>query len=148
MPVNHFYGPTVQTFCKNDQNIKKITIFTYFWWQNCDWSGNWWHYAWWHLGDMLCSSGGCDSAIAARCWGKFGKLLPVLTTRHLSPRIHGKVCEACVRSALLHGSKTWGPNCSGSAAMTVPCFAELWYQRPRWNTISFTTTTRQIWGIW
>ena len=31
------------------------------------------------------------SAIAARCcvpWGKFRKLLPVLTTRHLSPRIH------------------------------------------------------------
>ena len=47
-----------------------------------------------YLGDMLCSSGDCDSAIAARCfvaWGKFRKLLPVLTTSHLSPRIWSKV---------------------------------------------------------
>ena len=65
-----------------------------------------------YLGDMLCSGGGCDSAITARCcvtWGKFRKLLPVLTTRHLSPRIRGKVYEACVHSAMLHGSETWGP---------------------------------------
>ena len=34
---------------------------------------------------------------------------PVLTTRHLSCRIRGKVYEAFVRSAMLHGSKTWGP---------------------------------------
>ena len=66
-----------------------------------------------YLGDMLCSSGDCDSAIAARCcvaWGKFRKLLPVLTTRHLSPRICGKVYEACVHSAMLHGSKMWVQN--------------------------------------
>ena len=53
----------------------------------------------------------CDSAIAARCcvaWGKFRKLLPVLTTRHISPRILDKVYEVCIRSAMLHGSKTWG----------------------------------------
>ena len=65
-----------------------------------------------YLGDMLCSSGGCDSAIVARCsvaWGKFRKLLPVLTSRHLSPRIRGKVYEVCVRSAMLHGSQMWGP---------------------------------------
>ena len=64
-----------------------------------------------YLGDMLCSSGSCDSAIAARCcvaWGKFRKLLPVLTTKHLSPRIRGKVYEAWVRSAMLHSSETWG----------------------------------------
>ncbi len=66
-----------------------------------------------YLGDMLNAGGGCDSAIAARCcvaWGKFRKLLPVLTTRHLSPKIRGKVYSACVRSAMLHGSETWGPN--------------------------------------
>ena len=65
-----------------------------------------------YLGDMLCSGEGCDLAFAARCcvaWGKFWTLLPVLTTRHLSPRIHGKVYEARVRSAMLHGSETWGP---------------------------------------
>ena len=45
-----------------------------------------------YLGDLLCSGGGCDSAIAARCcvaWGKFRKLLPLLSTRHLSPGISG-----------------------------------------------------------
>ena len=65
-----------------------------------------------YLGDMLCSGGSCDSAIAARCcvaWGKFRKLLPVLTTKHLSPRIRGKVYEVWVRSAMLHSSETWGP---------------------------------------
>ena len=58
-----------------------------------------------YLGDMLCSGGGYDSAIAAKCcvaWGKFMKLLPVLSSRHLSPRIHS-VCLA-----MLHGSETWG----------------------------------------
>ena len=61
-----------------------------------------------YLGDMLCSGGGCDSVIAARCcvaWGKFRKLLPVLTTRHLSRRIWGKVYKACVHWAMLHCSK-------------------------------------------
>ena len=65
-----------------------------------------------YLGDMLCSGGACDSAISARCcvaWGKFRKLLPVLTSRHLTHKICGKVYEACVRSVMLHGSETWGP---------------------------------------
>ena len=65
-----------------------------------------------YLGDMLCSGGGCDSAIAARCcvaWGKFRKLLPALTSRHLSPEIRGKVYVTCIRSAMIHGSETWGP---------------------------------------
>ena len=65
-----------------------------------------------YLGDILCSGGGCESAIVARCcvaWGKLRKLLSVLTSRHLSPRIRGKVFVACVRSAMLHGSETWGP---------------------------------------
>ena len=66
-----------------------------------------------YLGDMLDAGGGCDAAIAARCcvaWGKFRKLLPVLTTRHLSLKIRGKIYHACVRSAMLHGCETWGPN--------------------------------------
>ena len=47
-----------------------------------------------YLCDILCSG-----AIAARCcvaWGKFRKLLSVLTIRYLSPRICGKVYEVCV----------------------------------------------------
>ena len=66
-----------------------------------------------YLGDMLCSGGGCDSDTAVRgcvVWGKFRKLLPVLTTRHLSPRIHSKVYEACVSLPMFHGSEIWRPN--------------------------------------
>ena len=62
---------------------------------------------------MLCSGGGCDSAIAARycvAWGKCRKLLPVLISRHLSPQVRGKVNTACVCSAMLHVSETWGLN--------------------------------------
>ena len=57
----------------------------------------------------------CDSTIAARCCvacGKFIKLLPVLTTRHLSPKVRSKVSKACVFPAMFHGSKIWGPNTS------------------------------------
>ena len=38
------------------------------------------------------------------------KLLPALTTRHLSARICSEVYTACVLSAMPHGSETWGPN--------------------------------------
>ena len=67
-----------------------------------------------YLGDTL-NAGGCDSAIAGRCcaaWGKFRKLLPLLTSRHISPKSRGQVYSSCVRSAMLHGSETWGPNAS------------------------------------
>ena len=49
---------------------------------------------------------------ATRCdivWGKFKRHLPVLTSKHVSLRTHGKVFNACVRSALLHRSETWAP---------------------------------------
>ena len=65
-----------------------------------------------YLDDMLCFGGGCGSAIAATfcvAWEKFRNLLPVLTTRHLSPRICRKMYQAGVRSAMLHGNETWGP---------------------------------------
>jgi len=67
---------------------------------------------------MLNAGGGCDSAIAARCcaaWGKFRKLLSVLTTRHLSPRVRGKVYSTCIRSAIMllrSEPEPWGPNAS------------------------------------
>ena len=75
-----------------------------------------------YLGDMLRSSWGCDSAIAARCcvaWGKFRKLLPVLTSRHLSPRVCDKVtwpafarlCSMLVK----HGDRR-NPSCGSFAA--------------------------------
>ena len=44
--------------------------------------------------------------------GKFRKLLPLLTSRHISPKSRGQVYSSCVRWAMLHGSETWGPNAS------------------------------------
>ena len=78
-----------------------------------------------YLGDMLCSGGGCDSAIAAR-WctalGKFRKLLPARTTRHLSPRYVARCtrpasARLCFMEAKLGDQRK--PNCGGSAAITV-----------------------------
>ena len=66
-------------------------------------------------GDMLFSGRGCDSAISDRCCmaqGKFRKLLPILTTRHLSPKMCSKVYMTCVRSDMLHSNTMWGPNTS------------------------------------
>ena len=65
-----------------------------------------------YLGDMLSACGGCSFAIITRCctaWGKFKKLLPILTSKHKSLTVRGKVFDACVRCALLHGSETWAP---------------------------------------
>ena len=47
-----------------------------------------------YLGDMLSAGGGCALAIATRCstaWGKFRKLLPILTSKHVPPLTRGKV---------------------------------------------------------
>ena len=65
-----------------------------------------------YLGDMLDAGGGCKLAVTTRCrtaWGKFKRLLPILTSRHVSLITRGKLFTACVRSALLHASETWGP---------------------------------------
>ena len=69
-----------------------------------------------YLDDMFCVKGGCVSTIAPKCWeawGKFRKRLPILTTRHLSPRVCGKVYTACVHPVMLHSicsSKRWWLN--------------------------------------
>ena len=77
-------------------------------------------------GDMLWFGGGCDSAIAARCcmaWGKFRKLLPVQTTRHLLPKIHGMVFRPAFAppcsTVAKHGDQT-PLTCSRSVEMTSP----------------------------
>ena len=64
----------------------------------------------WYLSDMLCSGGGYDNAIAARCcvaWGKLRKLLPVLTSRYHSPKVLGKVYMACVCQLCFMVVKSW-----------------------------------------
>ena len=69
-----------------------------------------------YLGDMLSYGGGCSLAIITRCCtacGKFKKLLPILSSKHISLTVLGKVFDACgLCSALLHGSKTWAPTAS------------------------------------
>ena len=78
-----------------------------------------------YLGDMLCSGGSRDTAVAARCCmasGKCRKLLPVLNLRHFSPKVRGNVYTVCVHSGMLQGSETWDwtlTNKGGSAAMTT-----------------------------
>jgi hypothetical protein len=42
-------------------------------------------------------------------WGKFKKLSPILTSKHLFLTTKGKALNACVRSALLHRRETWAP---------------------------------------
>ncbi|XP_052284936.1 uncharacterized protein LOC127881237 [Dreissena polymorpha] len=68
-----------------------------------------------YLGDTLCAEIGCELAIITRCctaWGKFKKLLPILTLKHVSLKTCGKVFNARVRSAMLHGSDAWAPSAS------------------------------------
>ena len=65
-----------------------------------------------YLGDMLCADGGCELAVITRCsvaWGKFKKLLPILTSKHIPLELRGKLYRPCVRSALLYGSENWAP---------------------------------------
>ena len=64
------------------------------------------------LGDMLYACRGCKLAIINRCGiarGNLMRILPILTTKHVSLTTHGKVFNACVRFTLLHGSETWAP---------------------------------------
>ena len=65
-----------------------------------------------YLGDMLSAGGGCELAAITRCkcaWGKFRKLLPLLTNRHLPLLTRGKVYSSCVRSVMLHAAERLGP---------------------------------------
>ena len=54
-----------------------------------------------YLGDMLLASGGCELSITTHvktAWKKFKDLLPVLSSRHLSFKTHGRVYSFCVRT--------------------------------------------------
>ena len=63
-----------------------------------------------YLGDTLGAGGGVEEAARARvrcAWAKFKELSPILTARGASYRIKGKICKACVQSALTYGTETW-----------------------------------------
>ena len=63
-----------------------------------------------YLGDMLSAVNGCEllttTSVKTAC-KKFKKLLPVLSSCHLSFKTHGYVHSSCVQSAMLHANKTW-----------------------------------------
>ena len=62
-----------------------------------------------YLGDMLSAAGGCELSTTTHvktAWKKF-KLLPVLSSCHLSFKTHGCVYSSCVLRAVLHASETW-----------------------------------------
>ena len=65
-----------------------------------------------YLGNMSCAGGGCELAVITRfsvTWGKFKKLLPILTSKHSTLELRGKLYTSCVYSALLYGSENWAP---------------------------------------
>ena len=69
---------------------------------------------------MLSAAGGFELSTTTRmktAWKKFKELKPVLSSRHLSFKTHGRVYSSCVRSAMLHTSETW--------PVTKPCLQRL-----------------------
>ena len=63
-----------------------------------------------YLGEMFSAAGGCELSTTTRvktAWKKFKKLLPVLSSRHLSFRTRERLYSSCVWSAMLHASETW-----------------------------------------
>ena len=63
-----------------------------------------------YLGDVLSGEGGSNSASIGRVrcgWKKFRDLSGVLTNKKVALKLKGKVCGACVRSAMIYGSETW-----------------------------------------
>ena len=63
-----------------------------------------------YLGDVLSVAGSYELWTATRvktAWKKFKELLPVLSSRHLSFKTRGSMYSSCVRSEMLHASKTW-----------------------------------------
>ena len=62
-----------------------------------------------YLGDMLSAAGGCELSTTTRvktAWKKF-KMIPVLSSRHLSFKTCCRVYSSCVQNAMFHASETW-----------------------------------------
>ena len=68
-----------------------------------------------YLGDCLSPGGGYKHTSITRCcipWSKVNELLPILNSCSFPITSKGRVYNSCVRSAMLHASKTWAPNSS------------------------------------
>ena len=66
------------------------------------------------------------------------KLVPVLTTTHLSPKVRGKVYMACVRSAMIHGPLGYAPHHDPM---------DLWHHR-QMKHLSLTAQETLHWGYY
>jgi len=63
-----------------------------------------------YLGDMLSVEGDANAAVENRLrigWNKFRQLVPLLTNNDISLIVRRRLYSSCVRSSMLHGSKTW-----------------------------------------
>ena len=63
-----------------------------------------------YLGDMVSADRDADAAVEVRIrirCNKFWQLVPLLTNRDISFIVRGRLYSSCVRSSMLHGSKTW-----------------------------------------
>ena len=63
-----------------------------------------------YQGDMLSAGGGCELTAVIRCksgWGQLHQLLSLLTDHNLLLVNRGRVYLTCVRSVMLHVTKTW-----------------------------------------
>ena len=125
-------------------------------WQNYDWSGcrrhhawrgghlllpRWYAVLWWRLWQCHCCQSLCRLGTVRETLACPNHPTPL-------PRIHGKVYEACVHSAMLHGSEMWAPNNHELQLLLHNDLLDLWHQRQRWNTLSFTNTEIRYWGYY
>ena len=63
-----------------------------------------------YLGDMLDSNACAESSVICRIqcgWKKFREILPLLTSKSISPKIRGHLYNACIRSVMLYSGETW-----------------------------------------
>ena len=63
-----------------------------------------------YLGDGICPEGSCEQIPITRtraAWGKFCKLLPLLTSTAITLARSGTLYNSCVRGSLLHASECW-----------------------------------------
>ena len=62
-----------------------------------------------YLGDVLDCEAGVERAVrsrAATAWARWREISSLLVNHNIGLRHKGRVFEACVRSALLHGAET------------------------------------------
>ena len=65
-----------------------------------------------YLGDTINGGGGCSPSVVKRvraAWGKFRELLPLVTSRAVSPSSRGYIYSTYIRKVLTYASESWAP---------------------------------------